>query len=425
MFRWKYILISCLFLGVMNSLAGQNALEQGHLLFVKGKMEQAVLQYDQVLKNDSLNYDALYFKGIALYSLKKYNQCNQSLLKALNRNPKGDPALQFYLAESYFYQTEYAKALPHYRNFLKSSHANEHIVAEARKNERKATFAEKAILNPHHHTPQNIGATVNSTGQDFNPFFTHRDGKQLMYFCSHREGCTGGKQEQASFGYGADIYVAELTDSGWKAPQNIGAPVNTPDHERECSLTADGKTMVFARHPAISSGTPKAKLFITTWENDQWTVPVELSALNSGYCDSWGCISADGNMIYFASDRSGGFGGYDLYYSEKKDGKWSPPKNMGTNFNTPGDEYDPFITNGGGYFFFTSNGLDGFGGDDIFMCNKTETGWSRPENLGYPINSPADECDFYYDASNGLGYYNSKRFDSIGEEDIVRIVLKK
>lgn len=151
------------------------------------------------------------------------------------------------------------------------------------------------------------------------------------------------------------------------------------------------------------------------------------------YWDSQPTLSADGNALYFASDRPGGYGGIDLYvtYKDPKTGVWGVPKNLGPKINTPGHEKTPFIHSDSETLYFSSDGLFGFGGMDIFYVRKNEKGeWVEPENIGYPINTEADDVGFFVSTDSKTGYFFSydegkMRGKGVGRYDLYSFELYK
>ena len=160
------------------------------------------------------------------------------------------------------------------------------------------------------------------------------------------------------------------------------------------------------------------KLFSAKKSKEGWKDLKELELNDVEYSCAFPSINQDGNMLFFTSDRGGGFGGKDIYYSVLQNGKWSKPKNAGKAINTSGDERYPFIHIDGS-LFFSSTGLPGFGGMDIFKCPVNKLGeFGKAENLGKPFNSAADDFGFYLDGQSSRGYISSNRNGGAGSDDI-------
>jgi outer membrane protein OmpA-like peptidoglycan-associated protein len=174
---------------------------------------------------------------------------------------------------------------------------------------------------------------------------------------------------------------------------------------------------------------------MSTNDDDSWSEIKKMGAnVNHPiYWDSQPTLSADGNALYFASDRPGGFGGIDLYVTKKDPatGVWGVPKNLGPKINTPGHEKTPFIHSDSETLYFSSDGLFGFGGMDIFYVRKNEKGeWTEPENIGYPINTEADDVGFFVSTDSKTGYFFSydegkMRGKGVGRYDLYSFDLYK
>ncbi len=146
-------------------------------------------------------------------------------------------------------------------------------------------------------------------------------------------------------------------------------------------------------------------------EIDQGKIKFSKQNINTKYYEGNACVSPDGNSLYFVSNRDGGYGGKDIYGCEKlSDGNWSTPYNLGSKINTPVDEESPFLLADGVTLFFSSKGHDSFGGFDIFTSTLSDEGyWSEPENIGYHINTTFDELNYVSDEYGTFGYFSSNK----------------
>jgi len=174
-------------------------------------------------------------------------------------------------------------------------------------------------------------------------------------------------------------------------------------------------TVYFSRNIDVSSkineiSNPRNKLgiFSSTWDGTKWTRLKEFRINNEWYNVSFPCLSADSKKLYFASDKPGGYGGFDLYYSLWKDGYWNDPVNLGPSINSEGNEIYPYI-NQSGELFFSSDGYPGIGGKDIFFSHFSENEWNTPVLLDTPINSDKDDFGIITDSLMNVGYFSSNR----------------
>ncbi len=194
--------------------------------------------------------------------------------------------------------------------------------------------------------------------------------------------------------------------------RNIGSSLNTKYDDAAISLTPDGKTLFLYRDEFI---------WQSTYDGSKWTKPVALNDnINEKRSFQPSCsITADGKSLYIVSDRPGGMGGKDIYVSKKTgSGDWGPCVNLGETINTEYDEDSPFITPDGKTLYFSSQGHNSMGGYDIFKSELKEGKWSTPENLGYPTNTGADDIFFVMNANQTRGYFSSVREDTYGDDDI-------
>ena len=165
--------------------------------------------------------------------------------------------------------------------------------------------------------------------------------------------------------------------------------------------------------------TNRWEIYSARYNNGKWQ---DLKAFAYNNPDKYSvghpALSIDGNILYFASDMPGGYGGTDIYFSIKqKDGSWSVPKNAGSKINTAGKEAFPTIDKEG-TLYFSSDGLPGMGGFDIFSSTGSKDEWSDPVNLKYPMNSPKDDFYVYFTETGKSGYFSSNRDGGKGEDDI-------
>ncbi|MEJ7661352.1 MAG: OmpA family protein [Hymenobacter sp.] len=159
---------------------------------------------------------------------------------------------------------------------------------------------------------------------------------------------------------------------------------------------------------AAGRGVGGCDLYISRRRGQEWTAPRNLGPLvNSKAWDSQPSLSADGRTLYFSSQRGGGLGGHDIYVTTiGTDGTWMAPRNLGAPINTPGDDLAPFIHASGTTLYYATNGLVGLGSSDIFRAELDDKGqWGTPRNLGYPLNTFANEASLFISSDNKRAYY--------------------
>ena len=192
------------------------------------------------------------------------------------------------------------------------------------------------------------------------------------------------------------ICLKKQADDSWSKSVNLGKNVNTPNHDANSGLSADGqKFLVYLGRKGMGD------LFECQLEGDTWGEPESLGKnINTkDFHESSACYSPDGNSIYFVSDKPGGEGDHDIYVSHiDEKGKWGEAKNLGTTINTKYSEEGVYMHPDGKTLYFSSQGHQSMGGFDIFksIYNEETKSWSTPKNIGYPVNTTEDDVFFCY-----------------------------
>jgi outer membrane protein OmpA-like peptidoglycan-associated protein len=262
-------------------------------------------------------------------------------------------------------------------------------------------------------TPKNLGDKINSTESEYFPSLTI-DGKELVFTRRVKD-------------FNEDFFSARLINTDWDRAQPLGGNVNTGQNEGAQMISQDGQWLVFTGCNR-KEGWGSCDIYISYLTLQGWSQAINLGGrINSDQWDSQPCLSPDKRDLYFASRRFGGFGGSDIYVSHLlPSGKWSEPENMGAQINTKGDEACPFIHADNQTLYFTSNGLQGYGDDDLFYARKGPRDvWSIPQNLGYPINTIHKEGTLFISSDAKTAYYASDRSDSHGGLDIYSFELRE
>ena len=290
-------------------------------------------------------------------------------------------------------------------------------------NEEKQINEGKELKNkPENVTINNLGNDINGKDGDYFPSITADE--SMLLFTSRRAGSLGGLGTDGK--YDEDIWCSvKKADGTWDVPKNFGPTVNIKNNNGVASFTGDGQYVVCVRCNE-ADGYGSCDLYGTALVGNSWGVPKNLgSKLNSKEWDSQVSISADGKTLVWASLKEGGYGEEDLWISNKNNkDEWSTPKNLGSVVNTSGSEISPFLHPDGKTLFFSSNNLSPrIGGFDLYKTTlKDDGGWTIPVNLGYPINSEANDKYFILTPSGIKGYFASDRQGGLGSMDLYEIV---
>ncbi len=400
------------------------ASKKAYMLFGEALKQHSYLEYDKALElldkalaKDPNYIDALDLKGNTFVSLKRYEDAKDAFQQILALNPEHIFALTD-LSKIHFMLHEYDDCLRVLNQLLPLVGVGDKR-AEVQHDIERAKFAKHAYNNPVPFEPVNLGPSINTDHEEYFPgldieektlYFTRRDGSLLIY-------------EQNE-----DLFYSDLKGYHdgmvWGESINLGNPVNTPENEGAFSASPDGKYLYFTSC-SRKGGIGRCDIWYTTRSGDKWTEPKNIGKpVNSREWESQPSISADGVTLFFASNRPGGFGGTDIWYSIKTANGWGQPRNLGPEINTAGDEQFPFIHNDGKTLYFTSEGLPGMGKSDIFLTRLVNGKWTKPMNLGYPINTPENEWNFMVNRSGDMAYFSSTGLTpNYGGMDIYSIEL--
>ena len=253
-------------------------------------------------------------------------------------------------------------------------------------------------------TSTNLGNIINGETSDLNAVFSG-DGRIMIY--------TSVKRDVNN------IMYAENIGGAWTKPKAITRQITTKNNFRPTYLSPDGTVLYLAEDDPFNS-----EIYISTANRGRWSGATKLKKpVNSKMNETHASLSPDGKTLYFTSDRSGGLGDLDIYYSNLDEkGRWGKPVNMGSKINTIYNEETPFVSPDGNRLYFSSEGHEGMGGYDIYYFSLHEPG-SEPVNMGYPVNTTDNDL-FYVPGSNKyLGYYSHMASDGYGDRDIYSVEI--
>ncbi|HWB86194.1 MAG TPA: hypothetical protein VG675_18765 [Bryobacteraceae bacterium] len=206
---------------------------------------------------------------------------------------------------------------------------------------------------------------------------------------------------------GADLWFSQKRNGQWSAPYNPGPGINTAANEVDGKLSPDGKTLVFIRGADFKQS---SAIYISRFRDGQWATaePVGEPVNMPGTLQFGALLTSNGQRLYFSSNRSGGLGGLDVYYSDRKGDGWGAPVNLGAPINTPGDDGDISLNRDGTTIVFPARGLENsFGGVDLYISRRGENGWMPPVNLGPRINTAGNDSCPWLGYDGRTLYFNS------------------
>ena len=379
----------------------------------------ALKNYLALLKKDPLN-DKYNYKAGLCYLYSNINRSKSlTYLELAAKADKVDNDLWFYLGKAYHLNYKFDEAIKAFQKFKKSGKG----LTENRKQIDLyidyCNNAKALLKSPINVTFANLGKNVNSPAPEYQAFVP--EDESFLVYTSRRK--DAGVPLLPNGQYAESIYISKITAGDFAKSKPIGPPVNTGDGDVEVvglSSTGDVMLLVYANEESF------ADLFIAYADKKMNFKKAEKldKNINSSSQEIAAAISSDGNTLYFSSNRPGGFGGTDLYFSHKlPNGTWALAQNMGPNINTADDEDFPNISIDGQTFYFSSNGHNSMGGYDIFVANFDSTlgQWSGVKNFGYPINTPDDDMNLRLSANKKYGYISALRDGGLGDLDIYRV----
>jgi outer membrane protein OmpA-like peptidoglycan-associated protein/tetratricopeptide (TPR) repeat protein len=398
--------------------------------FIDSNYTRALPLYLELLRNDPANSNLNYHAGIcylnsatergkALEFLQKASSGVSQKYRERSFKEKHSPlSTWLYLGDAYHYAYQFDSAIAMYNKFMPYMPVNDAEMHDMLlRRIQICNNAKQLVSEPIPFKVQNLGPKINSSEGDYSAVVSAD--QSMLIFTSRRPGSTGGKLDQDGR-YFEDIYYSSRKDTLWSDPVNMGPNVNTDGHEASISTSIDGQQLFIYK-----DDNGNGNIYYTSLKGDQWQTPVKLDPnINSKYWEPSCALSPDGETFYFSSDTLGGFGGLDIYRCKKlPNGKWSKAQNLGPRINTPFNEDAPFIQADGVTFYFSSQGHRTMGGYDIFKTTLSDSGFSEPVNMGYPLNTTGDDIFYVPTADNKHAYYSSFKEGGYGDKDIYYITL--
>jgi outer membrane protein OmpA-like peptidoglycan-associated protein len=321
----------------------------------------------------------------------------------------------FYLGKIYYGNRQFEKAIACFEHFLKDVDLikSDDDYFEIKNYLEYSRVSQELLSHPVPFEPVVVPG-ISTASDEYLPIISP-DNEFALFTRRQKQYITRGLVEEM---VEKEVFTYSLRNSegifeqGW----DMDAPFNRVENEGAATLTIDNYDLYYT----VCTRDPKTKylncdLYHSQFRDGNWSKIEGLGEHING-SDSWESqpsVTSDGSRIYFASNRIGGLGGYDIYLiTRNNDGKWSNPENVGASINTPGNEKSPFIHTDSQTLYFSSDGHKGLGGYDIFFSRFNEQNeWQKPTNIGYPINSFDDDLGFFVSTDGQYGYYASNRID--------------
>ncbi len=373
------------------------------------------------------NPDDIYYRlmvGILYtYRYDKKKEAITYLEDVKKQNPEFNE-VNFYLGKAYMVNHMFDNAIEYFTEYMKHETVADEDKVKARRNILYCENAKKYTKDSVNVKIENIGPPVNTDAAEYVPLITPDE--SILIFTYRGPKSIGGKMDKSGKpdpdgDYYEDIMITYKFNDDWLEPEPIGDNINTKGHDASIALSIDGQKLFIYKSTKKDHG----DIYISYLEGNEWSRPRKIAGeINTD--ESWegsASMNKSEELLYFASDREGGYGGRDLWVAEKQpDGSWGNIRNLGPTINTRYNEDAPFIHPDDKTLYFSSEGHNSMGGYDIFFTTIDENGeFTTPENVGYPINTIGDDRYFVLSADGKTGYYSTAGKSKNGNHDIFTV----
>lgn len=382
-----------------------------------GEIKEAIPVLQNCLVIDSNFVDAYLSLAAAYGQLKQYNASIKLYEKARSKDNLYFKVYQLPYSINLAGAGRFQEALEQVENFLLLPNLGDRSKKAGQYRKRCYGFAlDYASKHPdqdkYQFLPINLGDNVNSPFAEYYPNVTVTD-SLLIY--------TRAGEHQRE-----DFMESKFDGKKFGRSEAIKGDINIEPKKGAITASQDGEWILFAGQFS-GQGFGNYDIYKSVYTPTGWSEPENLGKnINTEFWESSPSLSPDNRVLFFSSNRPGGYGGKDLYISYRgSDGKWSAAQNLGPEINTAGDELAPFIHPDNQTVYYTSDGLPGYGGSDLYLLRKNAAGeWGKPENLGFPINTIENEGSLAVSADGLKAYYASDRSDSRGDLDLYQFELR-
>jgi outer membrane protein OmpA-like peptidoglycan-associated protein/Tol biopolymer transport system component len=389
--------------------------------------ELALALIDEALEREKTFIEAHLLSFEVCTEMRDYDCAKKSLRKAIAIDSEFYVNAHFFLAALEMNEGAYEDAKKSFERFLTYERINPEMKEKAESELMNCDFALAQIQNPVDFDPINMGENINSPMPEYYPTIT-ADDRQLIFTRLIND-------PQAYRGKNEDFYMAFKDGENWRAAFPL-SEINTTFNEGAPAISGDGRVLIytacelFNEYGGNRKGYGSCDLFMSELKGNRWTPPVNLGPeVNTSAWESQPSLSADGQTMYFVRGypMPSGNKEQDIYVAKRDaDGAWGGAVRLPRVINSRGKEESAHIHPDGKTLYFSSNGHVGMGGLDLYVSQKTDGGqWSEPVNLGYPINTHKDENSLLVSPNGEIAYFASGREGGFGDLDMYSFQLPK
>ncbi|WP_139926036.1 OmpA family protein [Hymenobacter sp. DG01] len=400
-------------------------LKTANKFFNQENYRASIPYFEQVLAKEPNNAQALFRAGIAYMSFDK-EKASDYIYKAQRLKKNVSKDVEYWLGRVDHLNYNFDEAISHFQAYnatLKSKDTRKKELAQLIQHSKNAKVQ---FNSPKDIFVKNLGPTINTQYSEHSPVISSDD--KLLLFTSRGENVTGAGNADGKKGgnlasdgeYFEDIFEAKrIDDENWEKPRSLSGVLNGKGHDASIQVFDNDTKMLMYRQDE------NGDFFYTEKSGGDWTAPKKLNGnINSKAYEGDAYITPDGLTIYFSTAKYSEEGTLDIYYSTRQPGgDWGPAKSIGNAINTVYDDDSPYLSKDGKTLYFSSRGHNTMGGYDIFKSEWDSVGnkWGRPENMGYPINTPDDDSYYRLSPDGSYAYLSSYRIGGYGEKDIYTI----
>ncbi|MHC2991241.1 membrane protein, partial [Pontibacter sp. HJ8] len=391
----------------------------GNKFFDRENYRAAIPYYEQVLANDPNNAEALYYAGISYMTFDKEKAADY-IYRAQAAKPNVDRDIEYWLGRIDHINYRFDDAIKHYQayipNIRKRDDFRREEVAMLIQHSRNA---KNEVSNPKDVFVKNLGGVVNTQYSEHSPVISSDD--NYLLFTSRSAGTPGHEGSKARDGeYYEDIYETKrISGDEWEQPRSIAGNLSSSGHDASIQLFDNDTKMLLYR-----SDNNGDIMYSERQADGSWGKPKSVGAnINTKDFESDAFITPDNKTMYFSTSHYSEEGDMDIYVSQRQaNGEWGKPKSIGTTINTKFDDDSPYLA-ANGIMYFASRGHNTMGGYDIFSAkfDSVARRWSRPMNMGSPVNTPDDDTYYRLSPDGSYAYLSSYRIGGYGEKDIYTI----
>ena len=394
--------------------------------FYAGDVIGALNLYKEVLVKNPKDAAVLYYVGLCQFTLKDYDKARENFNKAKETTKDIKYETYLYTGKLLQMQGKYDDAIADFETYKKLAPPKEALEEDADVWVNQCNAAKTLIAAPLDVKIENMGTEINSKYDEQSPAIS-ADGMKLVFNTRRPETTNSPVDAEGDGKYFQDIYCSDYDTltKAWKKAIGVPGSINTNAHDAVTGISADGKMIFIYKNDLKDPQSRGGDIYMSKIVSGKWRTPENMAKpINTTYWEGGACISPNGKTLFFTSERPGGSGNSDIWMVKRlTKTTWDKPVNLGPDVNSSFDEVGLFLAPDGKTLFFCSNGKGSMGDYDIFKTTLEGDKWSKPVNLGYPINTDKRDGPFVLSADAQTGYFASTRDSGMGESDIYKVDL--